>query len=124
MIQLARRGSTKWLTRSGSHARQSSPSTLKVAERHSTTRGGGRWPAPVLLLCQGWARFECVEDDADKQSFEAADRFSFAFAFGLFAFEVGACAGVVAGLRDRDPVERGVELPVAAAVEPVALTFA
>jgi hypothetical protein len=31
---------------------------------------------------------------------------------------------VIAGLRDRDSVERGVELPVAAAVEPVALDAA
>jgi hypothetical protein len=49
-------------------------------------------------------------------SFEAADRFAAAFAFAAFAFEVCACGRVVAGLRDRDPVERGVELTVAAAV--------
>jgi hypothetical protein len=42
---------------------------------------------------------------------------------GLFAFEVGACVGVLARLGDRDPVER-VELAVAAAVEPVALDAA
>ena len=57
-------------------------------------------------------------------SFEAADRFAAAFAFALFAFEVGACGGVVAGLGDRDPVESGVELAVAAAVEAVALRSA
>ena len=78
----------------------------------------------MLLLCQGGARFQCVEDDADEESFEAADRFAAAFAFGLFAFEVGACWRVVAGLGDRDPVERGVELAVAAAVEAVALDAA
>src|SRR6266496_6081776 len=33
------------------------------------------------------ARFECVEDDADELSFEAADGFAAAFAFGAFAFE-------------------------------------
>ena len=74
-----------------------------------------------LLLCQGGARFEGVEDGSCVESFEAADRFAFALAFGLFAFEVGPCSGVVAGLGDRDSVERGVELAVAAAVESVAL---
>ena len=76
---------------------------------------------PALLLCQGGARFGCVEDDACELSFEAADRFASAFAFGLFAFQVCACVRVVAGLRDRDSVEGGVELAVAAAFEPVAL---
>jgi hypothetical protein len=80
--------------------------------------------APVLLLSQGGARFEGLEDDADEESFEAAGCFSFAFAFAAFALEVGACARVVARLRDRDPVERGVELPVAATVEPVSLSAA
>src|SRR5215831_875453 len=76
---------------------------------------------PALLLCQGGARFEGVEDDAGELAFEAADRFASAFAFRLFAFEVGAGGWVVARLRDRDSVEGGVELPVAAAVEAVAL---
>ena len=78
-------------------------------------------PARALLLCQGGARFQGVEDDADEESFEAADGFSAAFALGSFAFEVVAGGGVVAGLGDRDSVERGVELAVAAAVESVAL---
>ncbi len=60
--------------------------------------------APVLLLCQGGARFECVEDGAGEQSLEAADRFAARLAFGLFAFEVGAGGGVVARLRDCDSV--------------------
>src|SRR5439155_24877291 len=76
---------------------------------------------PALLLCQGWVRFERVEDNACELSFEAADRFAAAFPFCLFAFEVGTCGRVVARLRDRDPVEGGVELAVAAAVEAVAL---
>jgi hypothetical protein len=41
---------------------------------------------PALLLCQGGARFEGVEDGAGELSFEAADRFAAAFAFGLLAF--------------------------------------
>jgi hypothetical protein len=65
-----------------------------------------------------------AEDDAGEVAFEAAERFAAAFAFGAFAFEVGARVGVVARLRDRDPVERGVELAVAAAVETVALDAA
>ena len=72
-----------------------------------------------MLLCQGGARFECVEDDACELAFEAADRFAAAFAFGLLALEVGASRGMDARLRDRDPVKRAVELAVAAAVEPV-----
>ena len=75
----------------------------------------------MLLLCQGGARFECVEDDAGELSFEAADGFAATLAFAAFAFEVGACRCVVAGLCDRDAVEGGVELSVAAAVEPVTL---
>ena len=78
----------------------------------------------MLLLCQGGARFEGVEDDAGELAFEAADRFAAALAFALLAFEVGACWRVHAALRDRDAVEGAVELPVAAAVEPVALVFA
>ena len=57
-------------------------------------------------------------------SFEAAECFSAAFSFGLFAFEVGACGWVDACLGDRDAVEGAVELAVAAAVEAVALVFA
>jgi hypothetical protein len=75
-----------------------------------------------LLLCQGGVRFQRVEGGADEESFEAADGFSSALAFGARAFEVGARRRVDAGLGDRDPVEGGVELAVAAAVEPVLAT--
>ena len=57
-------------------------------------------------------------------SFEAADGFPSAFAFVLFAFEVGAGGWVDAALGDGDAVEGAVELAVAAAVESVALVFA
>jgi hypothetical protein len=57
-------------------------------------------------------------------SFEAADRFAAALAFVLFAFEVGTGGCVYAALGDRDPVQRAVELAVAAAVEAVSLLFA
>jgi hypothetical protein len=75
----------------------------------------------ALLLCQGGARLQRVEHDADEESFQAADRFAATLAFGSLPLEVGAGAGVVARLCDRDSVERGVELAVAAAVESVAL---
>jgi len=74
-----------------------------------------------LLLCQGRAGFECLVDGADEESFEAAERFAAALAFGFLAVEIGASVGVAAGLSDRDPVESRVELAVAATVEPVAL---
>ena len=45
-----------------------------------------------------------------------ADRFAFAFAFGLFADEVGLGRRVVAGAGDRDDVQRVVELAITAAV--------
>ncbi len=47
-----------------------------------------------------------------------------AFAFLLFPFEIGARGWVDASLRSGDPVERAVELSVAAPVEAVALVFA
>ena len=77
-----------------------------------------------MLLCQEELFLECRVDGARELSFEAADRFASAFAFRLFAFEIGAGCRVVARLGDRDSVERGVELAVAAAVEPVALDAA
>ena len=76
-----------------------------------------------MLLCQGGTRFQCVED-AGELAFEATDRFAAALAFGLFALEVSARGRMNARLRDRDPVEGRVELPVAAAVEAVALDAA
>jgi hypothetical protein len=41
-------------------------------------------------------------------AFEAADGFASAFAFCLFALEVGARGRVDARLRDRDPMEGSV----------------
>src|SRR6266542_1582213 len=95
-----------------------SPPARKQANR---LRRHARSAAPALLLCQGGARFQCVEDDADELSLETADRFAAALPFCLFALEVGERRGVIARLRDRDPVERAVELPVATTVKAVAL---
>src|SRR6266536_1958147 len=86
-----------------------------------STRDRERSSGPVLLLCQGWARFECVEDGACELPFEAADRFATAFAFGLLALEIRTRGWVHACLCDRDSVEGRVELAVAAAVESVPL---
>jgi len=44
----------------------------------------------VLLLCQGGARLEGVEDAADEQSFEPSDRFAPACAVGVL--RRSACA--------------------------------
>jgi hypothetical protein len=78
----------------------------------------------MLPLCQGWAGAECVDDGAGELAFEAADRFAAALALDLLALEVGVCSWVVAGLRACDLVEGGVELAVAARVEPVAFDAA
>jgi hypothetical protein len=62
-----------------------------------------------------------AEHDAGQQSLEAAQRFESGLAFGLPALEVRAGARVPAALNDGELVQRGVELPVSVAVEPVAL---
>ena len=63
---------------------------------------------------------EAPVDDVGEVAFEGAAGFAWRFAFGDLAGEVCLRGWVVAGLDDRDPVEGGVELAVAAAVEPVA----
>jgi len=45
-------------------------------------------------------------------------------AFGGLAGDVVACLGVAAGAGDRDAVDGGVDLTVAAAIEPVAVCVA
>jgi hypothetical protein len=76
------------------------------------------WASVTPLPWSG--RFQGLEDDADEESFEA-DRLSAAFPLGSFPVEIGLGVGMVASLGDRDSIERGVELAVAAAVEPVTL---
>src|SRR6266508_6811040 len=63
---------------------------------------------------------EAAVDDVGEVSFERASSFALCLPFGDLAGEVGAGWWVVASLDDGDPVEGGVELAVAAAVEPVA----
>jgi hypothetical protein len=59
---------------------------------------------------------EASVEDVGEVAFEGSAGFSGGFAFSDFASEIGLGLGVVALLDDRDAVERGVELAVAAAV--------
>src|SRR5213592_1993708 len=59
-------------------------------------------------------------DDVGEVAFEGAAGFAWGLALADLAFEEGFGVGVVALLDDRDAVERGVELAVAAAVQSVA----
>src|SRR4051812_5521696 len=59
-------------------------------------------------------------DAAREVALEATQRFAAALALGLLAGEVGGRLGVEAAFADGEPVQRAVELAVAAAVEPVA----
>jgi hypothetical protein len=62
---------------------------------------------------------EAAVDDVGEVAFERAARFAWCLALGDLAREVGAGWWVVAGLDDGYPVKSGVELAVAAAMEPV-----
>jgi hypothetical protein len=57
-------------------------------------------------------------------AFEARDGVAVGLAFGALAFDVGAGLWVAAGGGDGDAVDGGVDLGVAAAVEPVAVALA
>jgi hypothetical protein len=59
------------------------------------------------------------EHDVGQFPFQAAQGFAVGFAGGSLALVVGAAFGVAADLGDRDRVERAVELPVPAGIEPV-----
>src|SRR4051794_10576013 len=59
-------------------------------------------------------------DDVGEVALEGAARFAGCLAFGDLSGEEGLGGRVVALLDDGDAVERGVELAVAAAVQPVA----
>src|SRR3954469_23005299 len=62
-----------------------------------------------------------MPDAADEVALEGSAGFAARLAFGLFALEEGLSFGVVAGLGERESVERAVELAVAAGVEAVAV---
>ena len=67
---------------------------------------------------------EEVVEASGELSFEASESTLGRLAFGSFAGQVLAGFGVVLGAGDRDDVQRVVELPITATVEPmlVALT--
>src|SRR4051812_17614404 len=80
------------------------------------------------LLCQDRGIHACSEigphrrvDAADQLSLEAAQRLASGLALAQLALDIGLRGRVIAALRDRNSMERRVQLPVAAAVEPVAL---
>src|ERR1700761_5167438 len=93
----------------------------------------------MSLLCQGWGvavdrvgglwgwvwgLVEEVPYVAGEVAFEAAVGLGAGFSFGHFAVEVGAGVRAGAGACERDAVERGVELAIAAAVQADALGVA
>src|SRR5215217_1138583 len=58
-------------------------------------------------------------DHVGEAAFEDAKRLGFVLAAFAAALKELTCGLVVVGLGDRDPVDRGVELSVAGAAEPV-----
>jgi hypothetical protein len=77
----------------------------------------------LTVVVRGWEGDDLV-DLAGDVSLEAADGFAAGFAFGDAAVEVVAGAGVPAQPGQGDAVERGVGLPVAAAIESATAGFA
>ena len=65
-----------------------------------------------------------MPDAAGEVAFEAAHRFEPGLAFGAFASDVVLGLGVASGAGERDAVDGGVELAVAAAIETVAVRLA
>src|SRR3954471_3122175 len=72
----------------------------------------------------GWGGLEQAPDAAGEVALEAADRFAAALAFGASSGDVVARWLVTARAGDDHAVKRGVDLAVAAAVEPMALGVA
>src|SRR3954466_10006910 len=72
----------------------------------------------------GVGRLEQEPDAAGEVAFEAAHRFQAGLAFGALASDVVLGLGVASRTGERDAVDGGVDLPVAAAVEAVAGGFA
>src|SRR5215210_6014579 len=69
-------------------------------------------------------RLEESPDVAGEVALEAADRFAGGLAFVAAAGDVVLGCGVAAGAGDDDAVKRGVDLAVAALVEPLAVSVA
>src|SRR3954449_8016100 len=69
-------------------------------------------------------RLEESPDVAGGGALEAADGFAGGLAFGAAAGDVVLCLGVAAGAGDDDAVQCGVDLAVAALIEPLSLGVA
>jgi hypothetical protein len=81
------------------------------------------WWKRSILLCQEvhrWGSFrprvEAAAKDVGEVALEGSAGLSGGLAFGDLAVDVGLGLGMMALLDDRDAVERGVQLSVAAAV--------
>src|ERR671910_2030632 len=72
----------------------------------------------------GVGRLQQAPDVADEVALEATDRFARALAFGPAPRDVVPCRWMAAGAGDDDAMKRGVDLAVAALVEPLALHVA
>src|SRR6185312_4266876 len=81
-------------------------------------------PNPLDASMLSRAFCELVVEVAGEVSLEGAHGLSFGLAFGDSALHVGAGWGVVYRARERDCVDRGVDLAVAGAAEAVADGFA
>jgi hypothetical protein len=66
-------------------------------------------------------RAQQLPDAAGEVALERADRFTVGLAFGLLARDELDGFGVTAGAGDRDAVNGGVDLTVAAAIEEMAI---
>lgn len=84
-----------------------------------STRGGG-----ALRERQRRVGHEGAVDDVREPALESSERLGAGVAVGLAALEVGDRVGESAGLGDRDPMQGGVQLTVAASREPVAAAIA
>jgi hypothetical protein len=76
----------------------------------------------ISLRGLGWEGEQVVKA-AREVPLEAAERSLLALALGLLARRVGLGGRVMAGAGDSDDVQGVVELAIAAAVEPVAVTL-
>src|SRR5450755_2445828 len=71
-----------------------------------------------VLWVDGWEREDAVNASGEV-ALDAAQRALLGFALALFASEVLLCGGIVVRARDRDDVQRVVELAIPTAVESI-----
>src|SRR5215211_1215878 len=108
------------------------PAAVGLARRGHATRRRPRRGLTQQRLCvstAGWLVSVLVGqdapvDDVGQASLERSTGLSWGLAFAQLAQVVAAAGSGIAGLADRDGVQGGVEVAVAAGVEPVALLVA